>query len=75
MVSDEYDVNTLCEALDVTKGTVYNHTSRNKRGETKSAQRRRELFPIIEQIYHESNPFHAHTIPMTILFANLSSKR
>ena len=55
MVSDEYNVNTLCEALDVAKGTYSNHTLRNKRGETKSAQRRRELFPIIEQIYHESN--------------------
>ena len=55
MVSDEYNVNTLCEALEVAKGTYYNHTLRNKRGETKSAQRRRELFPIIEQIYHESN--------------------
>ena len=47
MVSDEYNVNTLCEALDVAKGTYYNHTLRNKRGETKSAQHRRELFPII----------------------------
>ena len=55
MVSDEYNVNTLCEALDVAKGTYYNHTLRNKRGDTKSAQRRCELFPIIEQIYHESN--------------------
>ena len=55
MVSDEYNVNTLCEALEVAKGTYYNHTLRNKRSETKSAQRRRELFPIIEQIYHESN--------------------
>ena len=55
MVSDEYNVNTLCEALEVAKGTYYNHTLRNKRGDTKSAQRRRELFPIIEQIYHESN--------------------
>ena len=55
MVSEEYNVNTLCEALDVAKGTYYNHTLRNKRGETKSAQRRRELFPIIERIYRESN--------------------
>ena len=55
MVSNEYNVNTLCEALEVAKGTYYNHTLRNKRGETKSAKRRRELFPIIEQIYHESN--------------------
>ena len=55
MMSEEYNVNTLCEALDVAKETYYNHTLRNKHGETKSALRRRELFPIIEQIYHESN--------------------
>lgn len=55
MVSEEYNINTLCEALDVAKGTYYNHALRSKRGETKSAQRRRELFPIIEEIYHESN--------------------
>ena len=35
MVSEEYNVNTLCEALEVAKGTYYNHTLRNKRGETK----------------------------------------
>jgi hypothetical protein len=55
MVSEEYNVNTLCEALEVAKGTYYNHTLRNKRGETKSPQRRQEMFPIIEQIYHKSN--------------------
>ena len=55
MVCEEYNVNTLCEALNVAKGTYYNHTLRNKRGETQNAQRQRELFPIIEQIYHESN--------------------
>ncbi len=55
MVSDEFNVNTLCEALNVSKGTYYNHTLRNKRGETTYAKRRRELFPIIEEIYHESN--------------------
>ncbi len=55
MVSEEYNVNTLCEALDVAKGTYYNHTLRNKRGETEKAKRRRELLPIIEKIYQESN--------------------
>lgn len=27
----EYDVHTLCEALDVARGTYYNHIRRNKR--------------------------------------------
>ena len=55
MVSNEYNVNTLCEALEVAKGTYYNHTLRNKRGETQNAKRRRELLPIIQEIYQESN--------------------
>lgn len=36
-------------------GTYYNHTLRGKHGETQNAIRRRELFPIIEEIYHDSN--------------------
>ena len=55
MVCEEYNVNTLCEALKVSKGTYYNHILRNKRGETEQAKRRREMPPIIEEIYHESN--------------------
>lgn len=55
MMSNEYHVNTLCAALEVSKGTYYNHTLRNKRGETEQTKHRREMFPIIEKIYHESN--------------------
>ena len=55
MVSEEYHVHTLCEALSVSKGTYYNHILRNKREETINAERRRELLPQIEKIYHESN--------------------
>ena len=55
MVSEEYNVNILCEALEVAKGTYYNHILRNKRGKTQNAKRIRELFPVIEEIYHESN--------------------
>lgn len=55
MVCDEYNVNILCETFNVSKGTYYNHILRNKRGDTEQAKRRRELFPIIEEIYHQSN--------------------
>ncbi len=55
LVSDEYSVNILCEAFDVTRGTYYNHIFRGKRGQTQLVKRRQELFPVIEEIYHESN--------------------
>lgn len=53
-MSNEYNVNTLCEALNVAKGSYYNHILRNKRGNTKASQRHKELKPIIEEIYNEN---------------------
>lgn len=50
-----YTVNILCESLDVAKGTYYNHIKRNKRENTLQAQKRKDLTPIIEEIYHGSN--------------------
>lgn len=54
-LSFEYNVNTLCEALDVAKGSYYNHLLRNKNGNTKTARKQSEMTPIIEQIFHENN--------------------
>ena len=54
-MSASYNVNILCEALDVAKGTYYNHIKRNKRGNTLHAKKKRELTPIIEEIFHSSN--------------------
>ena len=34
LLYDQYDVRTLCEALEVSRGTFYNHILRNKRGNT-----------------------------------------
>ena len=53
--STEYNVNTLCEALDVAKGSYYNHVLRNKNGNTKATRKQSEMTPIIEQIFHENN--------------------
>ena len=51
----QYSVRTLCEALEVPRGTFYNHVLRNKK-EKKSYQFRRvELSEQIRQIYDESN--------------------
>lgn len=54
-MSTSYKVNILCEAMDVAKGTYYNHIKRNKRGNTLHAKKKRELTPIIEEIFHRSN--------------------
>lgn len=49
-LSDEYTVNILCEALKVAKGSYSNHILHNKNGNTKAANRKSEMFPVIEQI-------------------------
>ena len=53
--SSEYNVNILCEALKVSKGSYYNHILRNKNGNTKASKKQSEMLPIIEQIFHENN--------------------
>lgn len=40
LLYDQYDVHTLCEALDVSRGTFYNHILRNKRGNAWFEKRR-----------------------------------
>ena len=53
--SSEYHVNTLCKALDVAKDSYYNHLLRNKKENTKAANKQSKMTPIIEQIFHENN--------------------
>lgn len=54
-LSGKYNVNTLCEAFEVSKGTYYNHILRSK-GENSEAQKRRKMLkPIIEEIFIKSN--------------------
>lgn len=55
MVSDELNVNILCEALGVSKGTYYNRILRGKLGNTQYDHKRNEIKPIIEQIFNDSN--------------------
>lgn len=51
----QYSVHLMCEALDVPRGTFYNHIFRNKRGNTSYQFRRTQLSEQIKQIYDESN--------------------
>ncbi len=54
-LQSQYSVRMLCEALDVPRGTFYNHILRNKRTHTWYAERREELRLEIQRIYDDSN--------------------
>ena len=54
-LSKNYSVHMLCEALDIPRGTYYNHILRNKRDNTWYAKRREALREQIQEIYDESN--------------------
>lgn len=50
-----HSVHILCEALDVSRGTFYNHVLRNKKQNTVYVQRKEELREKIQKIYDDSN--------------------
>ncbi len=50
----QYSGYELCEALEVPRGTFYNHILRNKRDGSSYAQRRREISPKIIKIHNET---------------------
>ena len=49
----QYDVHTLCEALDVSRGTFYNHILRNKRDKAWFEKRRAEYRVIVREVFDE----------------------
>lgn len=51
----QHSVHILCEALDVPRGTFYNHILRNKKQNTVYVQRKEELREKIQKIYDDSN--------------------
>lgn len=50
----QFSVHVLCEALDVPRGTFYNHIKRNKRDNSSYARHREELRTVIQEIFEES---------------------
>lgn len=50
----QFSVHTLCDALEVSRGSFYNHIFRNKKGNTLAAKRRAELKTRIQSIYDDS---------------------
>ena len=51
----KYSVHLLCEVMDVSRGTFYNHILRNKRDNTWYAKQREILRVEIKRVYDESN--------------------
>lgn len=53
-LSSVYSITTLCNALNVAKGSYYNHIFRNKNENTLAARRIKELTPVVEEIFNDS---------------------
>ncbi len=51
----KYTVHSLCEALNVDRGTYYNHVLRNKKQDTWYKKRKKEMTALIVETYDESN--------------------
>ena len=49
----QYDVHTLCEALNVDRGTFYNHILRNKRENAWFAKRHEKYRHIVQEVFDE----------------------
>lgn len=49
----DYDIHTLCEALEVSRGTYYNHILRNKRDNVWYKKREEEYRILIHDIFYE----------------------
>jgi len=52
---EQYSVYILCEALEISRGTFYNHILRNKKDNNSYQARRDELSRQIKEVYDESN--------------------
>lgn len=50
----QFSVHILCKALDVPRGTFYNHIKRNKRDNSSYAKHREELRTAIQEIFEAS---------------------
>ena len=50
----QYNIHILCDAMDVSRGTFYNHLLRNKKENTKYAERRAHLRKEISSVFEES---------------------
>lgn len=51
----KYNVHMICDALNIPRGTFYNHVFRNKKDNTWYSKRKEELRMRIQEIYDENN--------------------
>ena len=51
----KYNVHMICDALDIPRGTFYNHIFRNKKDNTWYSKRKEELRIRIQEIYNKNN--------------------
>ncbi len=51
----QFSVHTLCDALEVSRGTFYNYILRNKRNNTWYAKRRAEISEKVQEIFEENH--------------------
>ncbi len=52
--SGEYSVHLICDTLNISRGTFYNHILRNKKDNTWYAKRKEKLRIAIQEIYDEN---------------------
>ena len=50
---NQYNIHMICEALNLDRGTFYNHIFRNKKSNTEFSKKCDELRPLIQVIYNE----------------------
>ena len=63
----KYKVHWLCEAMQVDRGTFYNHLFRGKHGDTFHAQQKKVLKEAIQKIYDENRQIYGATKITAIL--------
>ena len=51
----QYSVHVLCDSLDISRGTFYNHILRNKKDKNSFRARRENLSKLIRDVFEESN--------------------
>lgn len=54
-LSGEYSVHMICDALDIARGTYYNHMFRNKKDNTWYDKRREALRIQIQEVFDENS--------------------
>jgi transposase InsO family protein len=66
----QYSIHTICEAMNVPRGTFYNHILRSKRNESWFMKRREDLKQQIRNIYDKSRQIYGAGKIRAVLMSN-----